>query len=204
MKIYGDVISPFVRACLVTAEEVGLGGKFEYIKLGVNPTQEQPLLAKLSPIAKIPVLETDHHHAIYDSRVIIEYLAHVAGNRSLIPDDGVKRFRVLTLQALAAGMADAAVALRYEQAQRPAGTQWPQLIDRHVQRIRAGIADVEANWRRDLEDVTAATVMLATTLSYIDLRHGALNWRDGTQVSADFHVRFSARASMKKWDLPAA
>jgi glutathione S-transferase len=43
--------------------------------------------------------------------VIIEYLCHVAGNSSLIPDDGVKRFRVLTLQALGQGMADSAVGL---------------------------------------------------------------------------------------------
>ncbi len=54
-----------------------------------------------------------------DSRVIMEYLCHVAGNSVLIPDDGVKRFRILTLQALGLGLGDAAGRLRYETAARP-------------------------------------------------------------------------------------
>ena len=103
MKIYGDTISPFVRMCLVTAHECGLAGKLEHIKEAVKPTQANAKLTSLSALGKIPILETDHHHPIYDSRVIIEYLAHVAGNKTLIPDDGVKRFRVLTLQALGQG-----------------------------------------------------------------------------------------------------
>src|SRR5687767_15966180 len=107
MKIYGDVISPFVRLTLVTAHEAGLGARVEHVKETVTPTQANPKLTALSPLGKIPVLETDHHHAIYDSRVIVEYLCHVAGNSTLIPDEGVKRFRVLTLQALSHGLGDA-------------------------------------------------------------------------------------------------
>ena len=103
MKIYGDMISPFVRMTLVTAHETGLSGRVEHVTEGVRPTEVNSKLAALSAIGKIPILETDHGHAVYDSRVIIEYLCHVAGNSALIPDDGVKRFRVLTLQALAQG-----------------------------------------------------------------------------------------------------
>ena len=74
MKLYGDVISPFVRMCLVSAHEVGLGNRVQLVKTNVNPTQPNESIVGLSPIGKIPVLETDHHHAIYDSRVIMEYL----------------------------------------------------------------------------------------------------------------------------------
>ncbi len=100
MKIYGDLISPFVRMTVVTAHEVGLGDKVLHIVEAVKPTEVNQKLAALSPIGKIPILETDHGHGIHDSRVIIEYLCHVAGNSTLIPNDGVKRFKVLTLQAL--------------------------------------------------------------------------------------------------------
>jgi glutathione S-transferase len=203
MKIYGDVISPFVRGCLVCGHEAGLGARVQWVAINVKPTEEQADLVKLSPIGKIPVLETDHHHPIYDSRVIMEYLCHVAGNSTLIPDDGVKRFRVLTLQALAAGMADAAVALRYEQAQRPEGTQWQELMERHRQRLRAGIHDIEQHWKQDLQTVSVATIMLATALSYLDFRHGDLQWRELSAVVANFHEDFCNRASMKAFALPA-
>jgi glutathione S-transferase len=201
LKIYGDVISPFVRMCLITAHEVGVKDKVALEKVAVKPTEAHNVVAKLSPIGKIPVLETDHHHAIYDSRVIIEYLAHVGGSRTIIPDDGVKRFRVLTLMALAQGMAEAAVALRYEQAQRPQGKQWDEFMARSVQRIMSGASDIEAHWQDALVDVHAGTISLACALSYIDLRHPTLDWRKGHHKLTDFHRSFEQRESMKAWPI---
>ncbi len=201
MKIYGDVLSPFVRMCLVTAHEAGLKDKVKLEKANAKPTEVNPVLEKLNPVGKIPVLETDHHHALYDSRVIMEYLAHVAGNSAMIPDDGVKRFRVLTLLALAQGMADAAVALRYEQAQRPEGKQWPEWMTRTIQRIKAGVADVESNWQDQLKEVNAGTIALACALCYIDFRHDALDWREGHSKTASWHKSFSTRPSMQAWPL---
>ena len=49
MKLYGDTLSPFVRATLVVAHETGLAGKLEQIKEAVIPTQENSRLAALSP-----------------------------------------------------------------------------------------------------------------------------------------------------------
>jgi glutathione S-transferase len=202
MKIYGDVISPFVRACLVAAHELDLQSKVEMVVTPVKPTEQNDILAKFSPIAKVPVLETDHGHAIYDSRVIVEYLAHVAGNNTLIPDDGVKRFRVLTLQSLASGMADAGVALRYELAQRPAGLQWEALCERHRHRILAGVKDMEAHWGPELSTCNAGSIFAATALDYVDFRHGGIDWRAGNPGVTKFLETFSARASMKAHPLP--
>ncbi len=201
MKIYGDVISPFVRMCLVTAHEVGVGDKLQLVKTHMKPNEPHLALQKLSPTAKIPVLETDHHHAIYDSRVIMEYLAHVAGDKSLFPDDGVKHFRGLTLLALANGLGDAAVALRYEQFARPAEFQWPEMKQRHLQRIHAATAELETLWQKDLQTVTAGCIAVACVLSYIDLRHGDTNWRDGHPRLTEFHSMFENRPSMKAWPL---
>lgn len=198
MKIYGDMISPFVRMTLVAAHEVGLGAKVTHVHEGVKPTEVNAKLAALSPIGKIPVLETDHGKGIYDSRVIIEYLAHVAGNSTLIPDDGVKRFRVLTLQALAMGTADAAVAYRYEVGARPKGLQWDDWMKRTVIRLNAAFDDLEGHWDDVLADVNAGSVCAAVMLSYIDFRLGDLNWRNGRSKLSAFHERFSVRDSMVK------
>jgi glutathione S-transferase len=204
VKIYGDTISPFVRMCLVTAHECGLGNKLEHIKESVKPTQANPKLTSLSALGKIPVLETDHHHAIYDSRVIIEYLAHVAGNKTLIPDDGVKRFRILTLQALGQGLADVAVAYRYETAVRPQGLQWTEWMTRTEQRINAAMDDMDKNWQVELADVTAGSIAAVVALSYIDFRLPAFKWRDTRSHLAAFHTSFSTRESMLKTALVAS
>lgn len=198
MKIYGDVISPFVRATLVTVHELGLTGRVEHVKVNVNPVETNPRLAALNAIGKIPVLETDHRHAVYDSRVIIEYLAHVAGDAALLPDDGVKRFRVLTLQALAQGMAEAAVTLRYETAMRPETARWPEYVQRLERRINAALDDLEANWQPVLATVNAGSICAAVALSYLDFRFAHFGWRTGRPSLAEFHRIFSARDSMAR------
>ena len=198
MKIYGDLISPFVRMTVVAAHEVGLGAKIEHIVVATKPTEVNPALVALSPIGKIPILETDHGHGIYDSRVIIEYLCHVAGNSTLIPDDGVKRFKVLTLQALGQGVADSAVAYRYETAARPKGLQWDEWITRTVTRIGAALDDLDRNWSETLRDTNAGSIAVAVMLAYLDFRLGDLQWRDGRGRLAAFHEAFSQRDSMVK------
>jgi glutathione S-transferase len=199
MKIHGDVISPFTRMCLVTAHELGLKDQLKLVPSVVKPAEVNPVLSKLSPIGKIPVLETDHGHAIYDSRVIMEYLAHHAGEKHFIPDDGVKRFRVLTLLALAQGIGDAAVAKRYEQVQRPEGMRWAEYKSRLKERIFAGLDDIENHWTANLSEVNAASVAVACTLGYIDYRHDALNWRSGRPELEAFAARFNERMNMKAW-----
>jgi glutathione S-transferase len=201
MKIHGDVISPFTRMCLVTAHELGLKDKVLLVHAAVKPMEVNAHLSTLSPIGKIPVLETDHHHAMYDSRVIMEYLAHNAGAKTFIPDDGVKRFRILTLLALAQGIAEAAVAKRYEQVQRPEAMRWIDYKARLKARIGAGLDEIEQQWLGELNEVHAGSIAVACTLGYIDYRHDALNWRSGRPHLTAFAKRFNERMSMKAWPL---
>ena len=196
MKIFGDMISPFVRMCHVTVHEVGLGTKITAAAARVVPTEPSKELSAHSPLGRIPVLVTDHGHAIYDSRVIIEYLCHVAGDKALLPDDGVKRFRILTLQAIGQGLAETAVAHRYEHAFRPAGSQWPEWIARQEQRMSAVFDELQSNWMPDLGQASAGTICAAAALGYIDFRLPDINWREGRPALAAWHKAFSERPSM--------
>jgi glutathione S-transferase len=198
MKIYGDFLSPFVRMCFVTAHELGLGDKVSHEKELVSPTKPNPRLTALSPIGKVPVLETDHGRAVYDSRVIIEYLCHVAGNSTIIPDDGVKRFRILTMQALSQGLGDAAVGLRYEVAARPQGLQWADWMERTKLRMNATFDDLEHHWEAEKAEVNAGSIAAAVVLAYIDYRLPDVKWREARPQLARFQERFSSRDSMKK------
>jgi glutathione S-transferase len=204
MKLHGDLVSPFFRMCLVTAHEVGLAGKVQPVETKVTPVTINADLTQLSPVGKIPVLITDHNHPIYDSRVIIEYLCHVSGNKTLIPDDGVKRFRVLTLAALGQAIAEAGVGQRYETAVRPQGLQWREWMDRQHLRVRAEFDDLEKTWEKDLHEVTAGSIAVAVALAYLDFRLPDWPWRDNRPKLRAFHEAFSARPSMQATALKPA
>ncbi|WP_162919019.1 glutathione S-transferase family protein [Taklimakanibacter deserti] len=204
MKLHGDLVSPFFRMCLVTAHEVGLAGKVQPVETKVTPVTINADLTQLSPVGKIPVLVTDHNHPIYDSRVIIEYLCHVSGNKTLIPDDGVKRFRVLTLAALGQAIAEAGVGQRYETAVRPQGLQWREWMDRQHLRVKAEFDDLEKAWEKDLHEVTAGSIAVAVALAYLDFRLPDWPWRDNRPKLRAFHKAFSARPSMQATALKPA
>jgi glutathione S-transferase len=196
MKLLYNPISPFARMCVITAREVGLRSLDIVAVEGLSVISANAEVARHNPLGRIPTLITDHGHPMHDSRVICEYIAHRAGNKSVLPDEPVKRFRILTLQALGQGMADTAVALRYETASRPEALRWRELIDRNRQRLTAACKDLEEHWITELKEVTLGSIAVAATLAYVDFRHGNLGWRDNNQRLSDWFGRFSARPSM--------
>lgn len=199
MKLLYNAISPFARMCRITAFELDLEDELEIVPIeGMSPAVSQPEVVSHNPIGRIPTLITDHGHSIYDSRVICEYLTHHAGDKRLLPDEPVRRFRILTLQALGQGIAEAGVALRYELATRPEASRWPQLVDRQRTRIHAACEDVEKRWRGELRDTTLATIALGAALAYVNFRHGDLDWRANRPSLAGWFEEFSARRSMQE------
>ncbi|HEX7076007.1 MAG TPA: glutathione S-transferase C-terminal domain-containing protein, partial [Hyphomicrobiaceae bacterium] len=129
---------------------------------------------------------------------------HVSGNKTLIPDDGVKRFRVLTLMALGQAIAEAGVQQRYETAMRPQGLQWREWMDRQGLRVSAACDDLETTWEKDLDEVTAGSIAVAVALAYLDFRVPDWQWRKGRPKLHAFHEGFSARPSMQATLLKAA
>lgn len=202
MRLLYSAASPFARMCLVTAHELGMARELTIEQVvGSSPIVAHPELTKVNPLGRIPTLVTDHGHALHDSRVICEYLCHRAGDKKLLPDEPVKRFRVLTIQALGQGMGDAAVALRYESATRPETLRWKELIGRHRLRLIQACADLEANWLKELEEITAGAIAVGAVASYMDFRHGDLDWRKDHPKLAQWFKAFSGRPSMQATQL---
>jgi glutathione S-transferase len=196
MKLLYNPISPFARMCLITARELGIDG-LEIIRIeGLFPAKPTAEVVKHNPLGRVPTLLTNHGHAIHDSRVICEYFAHHAGDKSLLPDEPVKRFRVLTLQSLGQGMAEVAVAMRYELALRPEGARWSELVEGNRARLFAACDDLERQWPNELMTTTLGSISVAAALAYIDFRHGDLGWRNGRSKLADWFADFSSRPSM--------
>jgi glutathione S-transferase len=198
MKLLYSAASPFARMCLITAHELGMADNLTIEPLeGVSPTVAHPQLTKVNPLGRIPALVTNHGHALHDSRVICEYLCHRAGDKKLLPDEPVKRFRVLTVQALGQGMADAAVQLRYEVATRPEGLRWNELIARLKGRLITACDDLEANWMKDLAELTLGTIAVGATAGYLDFRHADLDWRHNHPRLTEWFKSFAERPAMQ-------
>jgi glutathione S-transferase len=129
-----------------------------------------------NPLGKIPALALEDGSSLYDSRVIAEYLDHLAGGDKLFPADPARRFAALRLQALGDGINDAALLIRYENASRRGALRYEALVELQQGKIDRALAALEA--APPLGAVDIGHIALATALGYLDLRfEGA--WRVG-------------------------
>jgi glutathione S-transferase len=124
MKLHFNPASPFVRMVRVTAHEAGVADHIELShRGGLARRGPSKAVAADNPLGKIPCLVTDHGHALLTPASSASTWPTMAAHR-LFPDEPVKRFRVLTVQALAHGIADAGVLYRYETVMRPEALRW--------------------------------------------------------------------------------
>lgn len=204
MKLYHSNTSPFVRKCLVAARELGLAAKIELVPAAAHPINRDAGVVAKNPLGKIPVLVADDGAVLYDSRVIVEYFDAMAGGGRLVPREGAARFRVLTLQALADGILDAAVLCRYEVAARPEPLRWADWTNGQTEKIAAGLDALEARAGSFGERVDVGTIAFGCALGYLDFRFATLGWRASRPNAAAWYERFGARDSMVATRPPAA
>ena len=203
MKIYYSPTSPFVRKCLVCANELGLSDRLELLPAAPNPVNRDRALVAIAPLGKVPALVTDDGAVLYDSRVICEYLDSLGGGK-LLPSQGAGRWNVLTEQALADGILDAAVLVRYETAMRPEALRWKEWVTGQFDKVSSGLAALESRSRGLEERVDLGTIAIGCALGYLDLRYASLGWRDTHPGTAAWYERFGKRGSMMSTRPPAA
>jgi len=117
MKLIAMTTSPFVRKVTAVAAEIGLSDRIEIVPQDM--TDRSNVIAKVNPIGKVPSLILEDGEALFDSRVICEYLDGLHDGPKLFPADGMARFRALRMQAVADGIGDAMVVLRTETLRKP-------------------------------------------------------------------------------------
>jgi len=201
MKLYFNPASPYVRKVRVTAHELGLSGQIELISISLTPVSPHDGLRSSNPIGKIPALILDDGTALYDSPVICEYLDALAGGNRIFPAIGPARWTALRRQALADGIMDAAVLMRYEQAVRPKELQWQAWADGQFLKIRTTLDALE---RESLEAVfDIGTISIACALAYLDLRFASEGWRTSRPRLAAWVAAIGKRPSLAATALAA-
>ena len=111
------------RKTLVVANEAGIEDQLEKVDCSTT-TPVNPDPSNANPLKKIPALELDDGTILFDSPVICEYLDTELGNGSLFPRQLSARWTALRFQALADGLLDAAILVRYETILRPENLYW--------------------------------------------------------------------------------
>jgi glutathione S-transferase len=137
VKLFWSATSPFARKVRIAAREIGV--ELACVAVKTAPASPDGALQARNPLAKIPTLETDEGELIFDSHVICDYLDRLHGEHRLIPEDEPLRSRVLRLEALADGLIEAGLAVRYEELSHPEAARSAEWIRGQSMKVRAAI-----------------------------------------------------------------
>ncbi len=175
LKLRSGAPSPFGRKVKIAAALLGID--LEVIATDTNDANDP--LRKDNPLGKIPALIREDGGAVYDSRVILEYLDLKAGGGRIIPREPGARIEVLTLQALADGIMDAALLQVYEGRWRAADRQDAKWLEHQAGKVTRGLAVLESAppaLPKDASGLDVGHIAVACALGYLDLRFAG-TWR---------------------------
>jgi glutathione S-transferase len=174
MILRSSPASPFGRKVRIAAAVLGLADKIDVRETDLNNPADS--IRVQNPIGKIPALILDDGEALYDSRVILDYLDHLAGGGRIVPREPKARFAVLRMQALCDGILDASLLLVYEGRYRPVEMKVQDWVDRQADKVTRGLAALEAAPPVLTSIPDVGQITLACLLGYRDLRFGGA-WR---------------------------
>lgn len=179
MKLIGSLTSPYVcKVRIVLAEK-----KLDYRFVTEDVWSAETRIQESNPLGKVPCLIMEGHEAVFDSRVIVEYLDTLSPVGKLIPTGGRERAEVKTWEALADGVMDAAILARMEaiwpgRAEGERSQAWigRQLgkIDQALQAMGQGLGDKPfcSGVHMSLSDIA-----VGCALGYLDFRFPQIDWR---------------------------
>jgi len=178
MKLIGSVSSPYVRKVRIVMAEKKLDYQFSQEDVWGSDA----ILAS-NPLGKVPCLVMEGGEAVFDSRVIVEYLDARSPLARLIPEPNRERTEVRTWEALADGILDALILARLEAnwAGRTAEQRSQAWIDRQMVKVNASLVAISTGvaakpWCTGIH-MTLADVAVGCALGYLDFRFPQIAWR---------------------------
>ncbi len=197
MKLIGAVTSPYVRKVRVVMAEKKLDYQFVLEDVWAAETS----ISESNPLGKVPCLVMEGGEALFDSRVIGEYLDTLSPVGKLIPAVGRERAEVKTWEALADGVCDAAILARLEAnwAGRSKQQRSQAWIDRQLGKVDASLKAMgqglgEKPFCAGIH-LTLADIAVGCALGYLDFRFPDIDWRAAHPNLAKLYDKLSQRPS---------
>lgn len=196
MKLIGALTSPYVRKVRIVMAEKKLDYQFVLEDVWENDT-----ILKSNPLGKVPCLVLEGGEAVFDSRVIVEYLDTRSPVSRLIPETGRERTEVRTWEALADGLLDAAILARLEATwrHRSEGQRSQAWIDRQLVKVNGAVTAMSTGlgdkpWCSGIH-LSLADIAVGCALGYLDFRFPQIAWRDQHPNLAKLAEKLFARQS---------
>lgn len=203
MRLYQSPSSPFARKVIVLLHETGQAGDVDLIAVSGTPLAPGTMPVAQNPLGKIPTLERSGGPALYDSRVICRYLDDLAGGR--LSPSGPRLWDMLTLEATADGIMDAAILMVYENRLRPAEKAMDSIVEAQWAKIVRALDVLDGRWLGHLAGpLDLGQIAVGCALGYLDFRHPGRDWRRGRPGLTEWMARFSERPSMQATRPPEA
>jgi glutathione S-transferase len=180
--------SPFGRKVRMAIDVLGLSDRVTLAP--ADPLDENDTLRRQNPLGKIPCLVRADGSTIYDSGVIIEFLADVAGSDRLLPARGDARFQALTRAQLADGIMDASILVIYDSRFRPGQPPSERWLAHQRGKITRGLAAFAAA-PPDPAKTDIVSIGLSCALGYLDWRK-QVDWRAAYPGLVEWLSRFGA------------
>jgi glutathione S-transferase len=202
LRLIGSLTSPYVRKVRIVMAEKRIEHYLDLEDVWAPDTKIQDA----NPLGKVPCLIMEDGGAVFDSRVIVEYLDTMTPVSKLVPPNGRERAEVRTWEALADGVIDALILTRLEQTQRPSDHQSQKWIDRQMGKVNAGLAAMsrglgEKPWCNG-HGYTLADIAVGCALGYLDFRFPHIKWRDSYPNLAKLQEKLLARPSFAETQPP--
>ena len=182
--------SPFGRKVKIAAGILGLTDRISVVVADTNSADDA--LRTQNPLGKIPTLVLADGRTLFDSRVILEYLDHVAGGGRIIPSEPDARFAALRLQALCDGIMDASILQIYEARFRPEAVRHQPWLDYQADKVARALRVLEAEPQALDATPHVGQIALACALGYLDLRFKG-EWRNTHPQLVSWLDRFAAQ-----------
>lgn len=197
MKLIGSLASPYVRKVRVVMAEK----KLDYELILEDVWSPDSTIAQSNPLGKVPCLIMEDGGAMFDSRVIVEYLDTMSPVGKLIPTQGRGRASIKCWEALADGVLDAGITVRLERTQRPAKLQSAQWVERQLGKVQNGIKAMstglgDAPYCTGAQ-LTLADVAVGCALGWLEFRFPEITWREDYSNLARLFDKLSERKSFK-------
>ncbi|MEO8935856.1 MAG: glutathione S-transferase N-terminal domain-containing protein [Burkholderiaceae bacterium] len=198
MKLIGSTTSPYVRKVRIVMAEKKLDYQFAIEDVWSTGTA----IGESNPLGKVPCLIMEDGGAVFDSRVIVEYLDTLTPVGRLIPSSGRERAEVKCWEALADGLADAAILVRLENTQREASERSEKWIVRQQAKIDAALQAMstglgESPWCNG-NHYTLADIAVGCALDWVSLRFPGIEWRVEYPHLSRLVDKLSERASFRE------
>ncbi|MDE2430702.1 MAG: glutathione S-transferase N-terminal domain-containing protein [Burkholderiales bacterium] len=197
MKLIGSLSSPYVRKVRVVMAEK----KLDYAFVLENVWAADTAIQQSNPLGKVPCLLMEDNDAMFDSRVIVEYLDTLTPVGKLIPANGRERAAVKCWEALADGVLDAAILVRLEKTLRPADLQSADWIARQMGKVAAGLKAMSSGLGESPfcsgTHLTLADISVVCALDWLTFRFPEINWREDYTNLAKLTDRLAERQSFK-------